>query len=887
MAIEPPVSDRRARVRRVLQPLPAAVAVAWLASGSGLPPSARAELAPERGLVAALAERGVTLGEGDVHWIDPVQGGLGARWRDVRALIRASTGGDPADVWLVVVRLSPEARLAEVRGLYNLTETSAVEERDLTVVGERAAWTLGGGGRVYSVHYASLAGAPLPADWSALPRWQARITQLQETGQSSGVLRRAFKLDPAPEEVRLSFGERTLEIDADARAIRVPTSGDGAITGERFVREEPSEVARPGNVVTWAVDRARALPWFGSDRMQAVKAIAFTGLDWVQRFMGKVTGDDGSQQVAAELGALSDAPPAAYTDPETGWPPAPLEPMLKPALAGEGQWRVLDGDPFIRTNPAAPAPFATTFIRTDHERAYSQIWITAWDPRQVSLHAMSGTVEPKSATGETGPGLVPRDPAVMQRLLGAFNGGFQATHGEFGMMADGVVYLPPKPYAASVAELRDGSTAFGTWPNDETVPDDVVSLRQNMTPLVLDGTINPYKRDWWGGVPPGWTDESRTTRSAVCLTKENFVAYLYGSSVDADRLALAMQRARCVYGIHLDMNAGHTGLEFYRVGTPSEVPPLERKLDAQWEAEGDVSDAPGLRFRGRRMLRYMGLMNFPRYIQREGRDFFYLTLRHVLPGPEVASAVVPPEAGEGTWTVQGLPQFGWPYALATTELRPDAARVETKVRLLQIDPRWSRVTPSATEDAERTLLSWAPTAQGEVGLWLDQGRPGQGTTPPAGATVLGRGHAADVAKAAAAALGISRTTGMIVYAEVASARVPAADVALLVATLARLGVSEPVLLDQPLMIGLGGQRDLGGHPLRHGAGELRFVRREGPGARRIFADTPIVPVKEWYPLQAKRIRYFKKPKPAGSAAPREGADPPAPPDPAPAPAPSQ
>ena len=36
-------------------------------------------------------------------------------------------------------------------------------------------------------------------------------------------------------------------------------------------------------------------------------------------------------------------------------------------------------------------------------------------------------------------------------------------NGEYGMMSDGVIYLPPKPYGATVAVLRDGSTAFGSW----------------------------------------------------------------------------------------------------------------------------------------------------------------------------------------------------------------------------------------------------------------------------------------------------------------------------------------------------------------------------------------------------------------------------------------
>src|SRR5262249_11334399 len=160
-------------------------------------------------------------------------------------------------------------------------------------------------------------------------------------------------------------------------------------------------------------------------------------------------GDEGRAAVTAEAPGILDVPAAAYTDPETGWPPPPMEPMLHPALEGEGKWVLLDKDPFVMKNPGAPSPFAFSFVRVDRKRAYSQPYVLVWDPRQVVLHAMSGTVEPKSATGETGPGLVPRKPEVIGRLIAAFNGGFQATHGEFGMMAEGVVYLPPKPFAAT------------------------------------------------------------------------------------------------------------------------------------------------------------------------------------------------------------------------------------------------------------------------------------------------------------------------------------------------------------------------------------------------------------------------------------------------------
>ena len=69
-----------------------------------------------------------------------------------------------------------------------------------------------------------------------------------------------------------------------------------------------------------------------------------------------------------------------------------------------------------------------------------------------------------------------------------------------------------------------------------------------------------------------------------------------------------------------------------------------------------------------------------------------------------------------------------------------------------------------------------------------------------------------------------------------------------------------MLLAAPLPLALGGDTSLGGQALRLPAesAQVRLIRKPGPGARKIFPDTPVVPLKDWYPLQAKRIRYFKK-----------------------------
>jgi hypothetical protein len=779
--------------------------------------------------------------------------------------LRAHRPSEPADIYLVRVRLSPEGRLLDVAGLYPLSDTSAVDERQLVVSGERVAWTIGGAGKTFSVHTLDLSGAHSPSgpEWTARALWQWRISNLQETGQSRGVERRSFRLEPPGTHVTLGFSPQGLRIQADDRSVTIPNDDTSPIQGERHITVQHHSPARPGNLVTWAVDRIRALPWFGSDRMQTLKAIAFAALDRIERVRGKVSGGDGSDEVDRELGDWMSAASATYTDADAGWPPAPMAPVLRHPLEREGQWRVLEDDPFIRKNVGVPAPFAFSFLRVDPERKYTQVFVTLWDPRQVELNAMSGTKEPKSATGETGPGLVPRDPVTIGRLVGAFNGGFQAMHGEYGMMSDRVVYLPPKPYGATVARLVDGSTAFGTWPDDDAIPDDITSFRQNMTPLIMDGKLNPYRRQWWGGVPPGWEDTSKTVRTALCLTRENFVAYFYGSHVDVDHIARAMQHARCDYGIHLDMNPGHTGLEFYHVERDGELPRLDRDLESKWQATGPVPQLQGWSFLARRMIRHMALMQFPRYIHRESRDFFYLTLRPLLPGRRLSPKLSDPEPDEGVWTVSGLPQHGWPHAIALTSLRPDPARRETKAWIVRVDPKY--VQPSRSGTKAPTVLTFRPSVSPRADVsvwWTESGFSLRSVSPSATALRIASGLPAEKATesvAATSAVGIDGE-GMLVYAEVATAPARDRDGAMLGALLREMGCQRPLLLDQSLRIALGGERDLGGHPVAASRTDTRLYRAEGPGARRIFAHTPIVDRKVWEPLQARRVRYFRKPK---------------------------
>ena len=417
--------------------------------------------APSRSaaVAAALAEsRGATVDPADVVWLDPPGPTVGLR-RSARALVRGRVGQNPADLYAVNATLSPEGQLLSVDGVHDLTRSASVDEGRPVAHGRLVAYTTELDGAITAVHVLDTDGRSLPDDFSRVQRLQTAVSQWQATGQTRGISHDVYTLtrpatratvtwDPSRTGrllVRLDDKD-TLEIDADA--------GTLALGSHALAEVRREEKARPPSLAPWAVDRVRAIEWLGEEKMQYVKAVAFTGLEYLYDARSKVVKDKSATEVEADLGGVNAGTiaPASFTDPEIGWPPAPMKPLVSPALPNEGQWIALDKDPFITQTPGAPPAFVTSFVRTDPKRPFTRVYVTLWDPRQIALHMEAGTVEPVSATGAAGPGVVPRTPEVIKRLVAGFNGGFQATHGEFGMQSSGVLYLPPKPYGATVAE---------------------------------------------------------------------------------------------------------------------------------------------------------------------------------------------------------------------------------------------------------------------------------------------------------------------------------------------------------------------------------------------------------------------------------------------------
>lgn len=893
--------------RGTLRPLPFALAAAYALSCVGRAPIDDAAPSRSAALCSSLTQmHGITCEAADVTWISGPSGLLGAMTGNARAVVRGKDrmrasdalgtsfgGADTLDLFSVDARLSPEGQLLDLGDAYNLTRSARADEGRPVARGSLVAYLVEIDGRPEALHVLDLAGHDVEA-YNELTRFeclQVRIANLQATGHSSGVKKTVFTFVLPPRKAALSFApDGRLEVktvhgpkDEDER-ITLIDPVESTVADAALIRVTPEVIAKPPTFAPWMSDRLRAVSWFGDDKNQALKAVLFTMREWVRAKTAAITGDTGEEAAREDLGSLitDKLGPSSFTDPEIGWPPKPLEPLMKPAITGEGQWIRLDDDPFITPLPGLPSPFVTTFVRSDPSAPHTRVYVTLWDPRLIALHMEAGTVEPVSATGEAGPGQIPRTPEVMRRVVGGFNGGFQATHGEFGMQANGVLYLPPKPYAATVLEMRDGTTAFAAWPKDQDVPEDVLSFRQNMTFMVQNDKYNPWGRAWWGGVPPGWHDAVHTTRSGLCLTKEGFVAYLFGHELGPEPLGRAMLATRCQLGMHLDMNPGLAGFEFYNMQSASTFEPLGRPLQADWEYEGTVKDMPEFKFRSRRMTKSMGHILFPRYIRRDARDFFYLTARHVLPGAPLEPGI--------EWRVKGLPQHGYPYAsaIATVTLPlPSGAR---QVRVLRIDPRAVAVDDTNGKNDEREVVAAFGQAQRPKGAGWDGGAQALGDadtklwlgghiftidkspTPNAveitGVIQPGASHAA----LARGAVGISDEDGMLQWVELLPDEAPSAETSeAMLSLLVRIGCSSRGLLSGNLRAFLGGTLDIGGAPAAPAVVTVRLTRTATGTAKQIFESTPVVPQSVWQPLQAQRVKWRptlaprEKPAPSASA----------------------
>lgn len=243
---------------------------------------------------------------------------------------------------------------------------------------------------------------------------------------------------------------------------------------------------------------------------------------------------------------------APTTDGEGRFVPPPFEPPFpEVATPADGRWL-----PFQTPgDERAPAVFRS-LVHPDPKRPFAAVAVVAMDLEAVQLHVTAGTHEPKSmrVPEDARTGLIPDQ--HRDRLVAAFNGGFRAAHGNYGMRADGFDYIPPRDIACTLAFHRDGRLAIRTWTKLVAEDADLVAYRQTPPCLAEDGEPNPgllheFNRNWGATV----SGETIIRRSAIGLDASGRILYYaLGDAVTAQSIGRAMLVVGARDAAQLDVN---------------------------------------------------------------------------------------------------------------------------------------------------------------------------------------------------------------------------------------------------------------------------------------------------------------------------------------------
>src|SRR5262245_39538914 len=252
-------------------------------------------------------------------------------------------------------------------------------------------------------------------------------------------------------------------------------------------------------------------------------------------------------------------------------------------------------------NAAGQVVAERAFLQPDPDRPYAVAAIVAFDLRATRLHLVLGTDEPHSPVVIRRTGAIPaadRKPGV---LLAAFNGGFKARHGHFGVMVDGTTVLPPIDGFGTVAIYRDGQVRIGAWDSAITATSELLAWRQNGPLVIENGQINPHTADTtsrdWGIILNGVT---AVWRSGLGISPDGrTLYYIAGNSLTLPTLVRTLAATGASAALQLDINVGMVHFDAMQT-TPAgrDAIPLFESMKAQ------------------RHDRFLGV---------DTRDFFYVT----------------------------------------------------------------------------------------------------------------------------------------------------------------------------------------------------------------------------------------------------------------------
>jgi hypothetical protein len=232
--------------------------------------------------------------------------------------------------------------------------------------------------------------------------------------------------------------------------------------------------------------------------------------------------------------------------------PAPLRPFTSRGPARQGRWHAAG-----RWVHGAPAVYETALVPPGGKKPAGIAWM---DSRLLSARLYSGSVSPGGGPYRY---TAPVKAAQARSMVAAFNGGFKMKDARGGYYTQHRMIDPLRSGAASLVIYADGSVGIGAWATDVAMTPQVVSVRQNLVPLVAAARPTAAASgNWhaWGstcgarscaqsvpGIDHQW-------RSGLGITADGALVYAAGPGLDPLQLASVLVRAGAVRAMQLDIN---------------------------------------------------------------------------------------------------------------------------------------------------------------------------------------------------------------------------------------------------------------------------------------------------------------------------------------------
>jgi hypothetical protein len=260
-------------------------------------------------------------------------------------------------------------------------------------------------------------------------------------------------------------------------------------------------------------------------------------------------------------------PTAAGTVPQvvdsTTLPSVPLAPLGGTSpLPGEGAWQTVVS---VRGRPAVQV----AALRPDGQHTSFVVGVLRMDPALVRGELRPGTTDP-GGSWSTSPALTS---AEMRSIAVVFNGGFRLTDPSHpGYYSQGRTVARLVDGEASLVLHANGVADVGSWNHDVRSAPDVVSVRQNLVPLVERGELNQTCAT--GGTKEWGTTVGQTAfihRSGFGVTASGVEVYVAGPALSVCTLGRILQDAGVVRGMELDINPDWVSGAYFHP-QPSGVP---------------------------------------------------------------------------------------------------------------------------------------------------------------------------------------------------------------------------------------------------------------------------------------------------------------------------